>query len=619
MTTARERLEGGYYNSDPVSPENPGGLSDGGHVGNFPAALADVAAAGAEIIASAGAAVEEAGAPLVAAAEAAATTSGEHAATATSKAEEVADIVEALEGQVVIDPDQLVPDAVTDSNGWPLSYVEDDAGTLRSTFMDALVEEVDTALEKSETIVVDPEQLVDDGITDPNGNALLAFDPDGTPLGPGFARMIAATAQAQATADKASGAYYRDLRMTSAIVHVTINGQSNSIAVGGLRISMTPRNDALMFATGVAQEHAGSVDPAVLYAAFAPLQAGQYPGTAYDYEDPALGMAQMYAQLMQSRHGIDTATLGQKMLFTQPGREGQQVSAFNRTGPLFQRMIAGWTYGRALALASGKSHSIGPLVDIQGEADDGVGTSMATFMAKKRQYRRDAELEARALMGKPDFRLPMIQTQVNTWRISAALTGLANPYPNVALAQLAMAEDDMIALACPTYIFDMVGLHYDAVSHAWGAAYVALAWDRWTNDGLKPQHLRPVSAERQGRVVLLTYDPPSGRLAWGDDWVNDPGNKGYSVQTLDHATTLAISGAPELVGRCQVQFVLAADPGGPVEVQYAFSGGNVHGGRLTGPRGCLRDTSGNALNFIAGDGTSRAMHHWAPLHRLITN
>ncbi len=42
MTTALERLYGGYYNSAGFSGANPGGLSNGGHVANFPAALADI-------------------------------------------------------------------------------------------------------------------------------------------------------------------------------------------------------------------------------------------------------------------------------------------------------------------------------------------------------------------------------------------------------------------------------------------------------------------------------------------------------------------------------------------------------------------------------------------------
>ncbi len=45
MTTALERLQTGYYNSNPVSAANPGGLDDDGHETNFPAALGDVATA----------------------------------------------------------------------------------------------------------------------------------------------------------------------------------------------------------------------------------------------------------------------------------------------------------------------------------------------------------------------------------------------------------------------------------------------------------------------------------------------------------------------------------------------------------------------------------------------
>ncbi|WP_299174419.1 hypothetical protein [uncultured Brevundimonas sp.] len=43
MTTPLERLNSGYYNSEPVSDANPGGFGDGGHVVNFPAALTDLA------------------------------------------------------------------------------------------------------------------------------------------------------------------------------------------------------------------------------------------------------------------------------------------------------------------------------------------------------------------------------------------------------------------------------------------------------------------------------------------------------------------------------------------------------------------------------------------------
>lgn len=54
------RLLEGYYNSDPAGAGNPGGLAAGGHVQNFPAALADVGAVGALVAGAAPAAVSAA-------------------------------------------------------------------------------------------------------------------------------------------------------------------------------------------------------------------------------------------------------------------------------------------------------------------------------------------------------------------------------------------------------------------------------------------------------------------------------------------------------------------------------------------------------------------------------
>lgn len=50
--SAYDRLTAGYYNSRAVSADNPGGLSAGGHLINFPAALADAGEVGADSVAA---------------------------------------------------------------------------------------------------------------------------------------------------------------------------------------------------------------------------------------------------------------------------------------------------------------------------------------------------------------------------------------------------------------------------------------------------------------------------------------------------------------------------------------------------------------------------------------
>lgn len=70
MTTAQERLQSGFYNSAAVSGANPGGLASGGHVQNFPAALADIGAVAQTVGTQSAAAVGAAGSAQASAAAA---------------------------------------------------------------------------------------------------------------------------------------------------------------------------------------------------------------------------------------------------------------------------------------------------------------------------------------------------------------------------------------------------------------------------------------------------------------------------------------------------------------------------------------------------------------------
>lgn len=95
MTTPLERLQGGYYNSDPVSVANPGGFADGGHVVNFPAALSDLAVVAGGIVLDA-AAIAQAGA-MAEAAALSATTAGEAAILSGQKAGQATTAAEGAE------------------------------------------------------------------------------------------------------------------------------------------------------------------------------------------------------------------------------------------------------------------------------------------------------------------------------------------------------------------------------------------------------------------------------------------------------------------------------------------------------------------------------------------
>lgn len=90
---------------------------------------------------------------------------------------------------------------------------------------------------------------------------------------------------------------------------------------------------------------------------------------------------------------------------------------------------------------------------------------------------------------------------------------------------------------------------------------------------------------------------PVGRLSFDTSIVSDPGNYGFR---LLHPDTRAIIPLTSLNIRYDAVTVsTAADiPAGAI-LQYAFHGSTTgqSPGRLTGPRGCLRDSQGDIISF----------------------
>lgn len=123
--TPLQRLESGYYNSDPVSEANPGGFGDGGHVVNFPAALQDIASVVEGIVLDVNA-IGDAG-ENAAQAEAAA------AAAAAARA-----AAEALLASVVIGPDGASADHLAQFDGATGKLIKGGRGIGAAAPMDVL-------------------------------------------------------------------------------------------------------------------------------------------------------------------------------------------------------------------------------------------------------------------------------------------------------------------------------------------------------------------------------------------------------------------------------------------------------------------------------------------------
>ena len=222
-------------------------------------------------------------------------------------------------------------------------------------------------------------------------------------------------------------------------------------------------------------------------------------------------------------------------------------------------------------------------------------------MTKLRRLRDDIDHDAKAITGQ-SADVELISYQLATHR------SFGQPYPHIALALLkASQEDPHIHIAAPMYLFHYVdGRHTDGRGSQWLGAYYGLVLKRVLIDHEVWTPLEPLSWRRDGDTATLRFKVPVPPLRWDTTQVAGNANYGFLLR-LPSGLPLPIRSV-SIVGPDQVQITADSAIPAATEVEYAFEGQGVAGSRF-GPRGNLRDSQGDAIQFDNGRELKR-MDNW---------
>ena len=182
-------------------------------------------------------------------------------------------------------------------------------------------------------------------------------------------------------------------------------------------------------------------------------------------------------------------------------------------------------------------------------------------------------------------------------------------YPFIALAQLQASKDyDNIFMACPTYQFAYLvdNLHLPAASSKKLGFYYGLAYKRIVVDGEDWKPLMPISKTVQGKLALVKFNVPMGRLAIDTTTVTANTNYGFNLFDAGGAEVTITS--VEITGPDTVKIVSPVNITAGFKLQYAFYGTGTTGSS-NGPRGNLRDTQGDTIVFDP-TGLNFPAHNW---------
>lgn len=409
-------------------------------------------------------------------------------------------------------------------------------------------------------------------------------------------RALLAALKAAETQDWSS------LRPAGTLLHMLGYGQSNSVsgAAAAPVLSMLGRSWARRFIGGVFPEDAGAgASAAAKYGtAFAPM-GEKYRETVFS------GAAEMFAQIMSDEEGIDLETLGGlKAIFSTAGEGGKTLAELSSPGTYFSRLTDHLSYGYDNAGLADLVYDLACVIWDQGEADHTLNTAQATYKSGV-QALQTAVASAYQTKTGITKSIPWLSFQTSTWIASGATR------PTVALAQLEMASDptSLFALLAPTYVFPLGDtLHHTAFGQRWKGAYAGRAIKRWLFDGIKPRHLKPLSATRSGKNVIVRFSVPTGPLVIDITSVPAMTYRGFSL--VDSGGSPLTISSVSLLSHDQVLIKAAVTVPSGAKVQAGFAAIDSGRGGTN-----LRDSAGDEMVFDPG-GANNRLDNWCPIFEM---
>ena len=390
-----------------------------------------------------------------------------------------------------------------------------------------------------------------------------------------------------------------------AIHHIVTYGQS--IAVGTLSLpSLTsaPRHNSLMFVSGVRPQWGGGT--------IAQNRASLLPLVERDFwrsgETPVSGTLEMINDLRLAENGITPEQSGVAYLGSAPGVGGQTIRALSFGSTYFEQLIWDLYYGNANARAQGKEYRVGALTWSQGESDEYWRKDPAQYIQDMESLRLQVEWVSSVVTGRKDT-IPMISYQVSSH------PGVGSNVPTIGMAQLKASQTYAnIHLATPTYFMDYVDeFHLSNTSSKWLGAYYGLVYKRVVLDGQQWKPLQPLTAWASGRQLAIRFNVPQPPMVLDYHQVVDPGQSGFSLIEGDGSenriTGLAIAKSGDVLWISAERTIIAG-----TRLRYGWNG-TARGGRLTGPRGNLRDSQGASILFDP-NGIAKPMHNWCVLFEI---
>lgn len=380
------------------------------------------------------------------------------------------------------------------------------------------------------------------------------------------------------------------------------DGQSLETGSGATAITLSQRFNTKMLSSGVRTRTTGPYGAQTLV----PLVEAASGGEG---ETTLSGMTETINELIAVENDLTYAQSGFELIGMAPGQGSTPIASHLSGSTIYTNAMAAIDQIIAISETDAKPVSVRTLGWGQGESDILAGTSRSTYTAQMLALRASWDADVKTKTGQTE------DVQMLAWQVSDhSVYGVSAP--TIALAQTDAADQDPnIHIICPTYMMDTVpadGVHLSAQDYRWLGAYRGLAYKRLIIDGVGWKPLRPLAKIVQDTACIIEFDVPVAPLVFDTEQVVDPGD--YGFQLVDSGGSPLTISSVSLLGPTRVKIVASSTLPSGFKVRYAWGpGGTFNAGRITGPRGNLRDSAGLGL---LSKTLTQPLHNWCLIFEL---
>jgi hypothetical protein len=402
---------------------------------------------------------------------------------------------------------------------------------------------------------------------------------------------------------------------TGILRHIVGHGQSGAVGSVGTGLASLaavtpypPNANILMFNGGVVPSSpsvAATVVPSGNITSLTPAY-DTIPASPYG----TTGMLEM-AEMMCGPFGRDNAD---KYLISQHGIGGLAYANLKQGTQPYANLLACVTAAKALAASVGCTGYIVEAIHwSQGGSDETAG--VATYVGYLQQLQTNLSADIGAITGQTNT-IPLFMCQED----QGITAHIIDPEAAILLANTTLPG---IYLSATEYIDDFAvtslgvqdPFHNASDFYRFRGSNIGKIMWRVIGQSEAWLPLYPISAQRYGRQVTITFNVPRPPIVLDTKWVPDPGQ--YGIQWIDSTSSATVIGA-RVISQNQIAVDLSALPTGAspmIGFGYAFPGAPAIfagfpplPGRTVGMRTCIRDSDPAGC-----PGTGRSLHNYCAL------